>query len=440
MAHIKPDFKSTPGPTSIEIRRCLGLDWLPELIDLRRLVWEQETGLLSEEKLVDDNDRQGVHFLVYDSTNNNRLVASTCAVLAERSNFAAHTRLPEKVLRETMVSTRSTVHPDYRGNGLFSLLVYLAGREGRMQERRWLAAYMEPGMAAGRKVSGARNLEKVASRRVEGRDGSYEVVTIAEDVNYVMSNSFRRIPEHLHPYLRETFFVDEVVGEVMSGARRFYEGPWFKAVENGELTRRQYITTLAEMHTYVRWTTRLLGTVIGITSDPELRKHYLRHLGGEIDHEVMLENDIDQLGFDVDYIKNHHSPSEHIRTFMSLQESLSFGPRRDPSLFLAAPFAAEALSAFLKKEFVEKLSRNIASWGVDNPSRAMTFITSHADFDGGTDGHWEAMRRILHRHLKGERELREFLSIVRLAQNSLLRAFSSFVEGTDIFAASPLES
>ncbi len=81
----------------------------------------------------------------------------------------------------------------------------------------------------------------------------------------------------------------------------------------------------------------------------------------------MLEHDIAHLGFDVDYVRHRMVPSEHIRAFMQLQESLCTGPRRDPSLFLAAPFAAEAPSGFLTKEFIEQLSRTIASWGVTDP-------------------------------------------------------------------------
>lgn len=359
---------------------------------------------------------------------------------AEHSDFAAHSRLPDDVLRDTVYSTRSTVHPDYRGGGLFSLLVYLGAREGRMRGRRWVAAFIESAAASGCKFTGALDLKQVPRRHERGRDGEFELVAVAEDVNYTMSNCFAQIPERFHPYLREHIFADEIVAEVKQGARRFYGGPWFKAVEAGSLTRRQYVTTVAEIHAYVRWTTRLLGIAIGLSADPELRRHYVNHLSGELDHEVMLENDLAYLGVDVDYVRERMSPSEHIRTFMSVQESLCTGPRRDPSLFLAAPFAAESLSAFLEKEFIEALSKNIASWGVADPRRAMSFITSHAEFDGGAHGHWEAIRRILPGHIKGEYELREFLSIIRLAQNSLLGAFSSFVEGTDIFAAMPQET
>jgi len=191
------------------------------------------------------------------------------------------------------------------------------------------------------------------------------------------------------------------------------------------------------MHIYVRWTTRLLGTVIGVTSDRELRRHYIRHLQGEIDHEIMLERDIAHLGYDVDFVKHHMSPTEDIRAFMSLQESLCTGPRRDPSLFLAVPLAIEALTAFLNQEFLGQLSENIAAWGVNDTSRAMTFLTSHIRTDGGTDGHWDATRQILHHYLEGERELQEFLSIVRLVQESQHKAFTSYATTTDIFVAAP---
>jgi hypothetical protein len=421
--------------SSLEIKRCVGGQCFGELAELRRLVWVRETGLLTEEELFGDDDQQGIHLLICDVDHGDRVVASTCAVEAERSFFAHHTGFAEHVLRDAVVSTRSTVHPDYRNKGLFSLLLYLGTREGRKAGRRWVAAFLEPGAVPGRVISGARDLKQVPPYYVRGGVSTYEVVATAVDVNYVMSNCFRRIPADLLPYLREHFFVDEIVDEVMRGARRFHEGPWFRAVEKSQLTRWQYYRTLAEMHLYVRWTTRLLGATVGITADPELRRHYLQHLGGEIDHELMLENDIAQLGFDVDYVKHYLTPSEDIRTFMSLQESLCCGPRRDPSLFLAVPFAIEALTAFLTGEFLEQLAANIASWGVAEPARAMTFITAHLRSDGGTDGHWDAARQILHRHLAGEKELQEFLSIVRLVQSSLHRAFTAWVTAPDIFVA-----
>src|SRR5262245_37462040 len=123
------DSERSSSALCVEIRRFLGTDCPPELVELRRLVWEQETGLLAAEGLFNDNDRRGVHVLVYERANANRLIASTCAVEAEHSDFAVHTRLPEDVLRDTMFSTRSTVHPDYRGGGLLSLLIYLGSRE-----------------------------------------------------------------------------------------------------------------------------------------------------------------------------------------------------------------------------------------------------------------------------------------------------------------------
>src|SRR4051812_2377305 len=102
---------ATPGSAelaSLGIRRYPGEDCPTELVELRRLVWEQEMGLLPEGGLLDANDRRGVHLLVYDGE---RLIASACAVEAEESDFAEHTRFPGDVLRDTMFLTRSTVHP-----------------------------------------------------------------------------------------------------------------------------------------------------------------------------------------------------------------------------------------------------------------------------------------------------------------------------------------
>jgi hypothetical protein len=424
--------------SSIDISVCHGIDVPSELHELRRIVWGEETGLLADDELFNGNDRQGVHILVYEIENGRRLIAATCAIPAENSDFAIHTGLSDDVLRDTIVSTRSTVHPDYRGSGLLSLLIYLGARAGRMQGRRWLAGFIEPGMSPGRKVSGVKDLPNVPPRRVKGRDREYEVICAAIEVNQGMFNCFERIPEPLQVYLREHFFTDEIVTAVMAGAKSFYEGAWFRAIQEGTLTRWQYLCSLAQMHQYVRWTTRLLGAVVGITMDRDLRRHYLRHLDGEVDHELMLENDIRHLGGDVDYVKHGMPPADDILAFMALEESLCTGPRRDPALFLAVPFAMEALGAFLTQDFFRRLSATIESWRVSSPARAMTFLAVHASEDGGADGHWDAARRILHRYVTSEKALAEFLSIIRVIHDNMDRAFTVIATSTDIFAAKPV--
>jgi hypothetical protein len=429
--------KAHLSDSAIEIRRVAGTQCPPELIELRQHVWSQETGLLPEGGLFNDNDANAVHILVYDMANGGRLVASTCAIEAERSDFADHSHLPRAVLQDAIVSTRSTVHPDYRGGSLFPLLVYLGAREGRMRGRRWITGFIERDQSLARKITGAIDLVQVPPRKVSGRRHEYEVVAIGGEVNCVMSNCFHHIPQAFHSYLSEHCFVEEIIAEVERGAKRFHGGPWFQAVNRCELTKWQYFLTLANMHAYVRWTTRLLGTVVGITADQGLRKHYLNHLGGEIDHELMLENDIARLGFDVEYVKQRFCPSDDVFAFMSLQEALCAGPRRNPSLFLAVPLAMEALAALLPEDFLEVLSRNIASWGVKEPKRVISFLASHIREDGGTDGHWDAARQILHRHVKSEEVLQEFLATIRLVHDSKHRAFTSYVHGPDLFAAHP---
>jgi hypothetical protein len=423
--------------SSLQITRCPGTERPPELAELRRLVWHEETGLLNADALFNDNDRHGVHYLVYDPHADGQLVAATCAVKAEHSDFAAHSQLADEVLRDTMLSTRSTVHPDYRRRGLLSLLIYLGGREGRMAGRRWLAGYLERGTTPGKKVTGAVELSHVPPRRVWGRHGEYEVVATAAETDPVLSNCFEHLPQELKQYLREHCFAEEIVAQVMSGARRFYESPWCRAAESGTLTRWQYLRTLAEMHLYVRWTTRLLGTVVGICADASLRRHYLRHLEGEIDHEVQLEHDIAELGGDLDFINRRMAPADDIRAFMALQESLCSGLRRDPQLFMAVPFAMESLTAFLTQEFLDRLAATIASWGVDAPREAMTFLACHIQSDGGVDGHWDAARQILSQYVCDEAKLQEFLSTVRLVQSLIERAFTSFTMAPDLFAARP---
>ena len=205
----------------------------------------------------------------------------------------------------------------------------------------------------------------------------------------------------------------------------FHRTAFFQRTHDGTLTRDQYINSVANNHQFVRWTTRLLGRVVGITHERELRKHFIEHLKGEVDHEILLENDLRHLGADVDYVKNHMAPSPHIRQFMAIQESVA-AFHRNPTWFLAVPFSVESASAFLTSDFIDALKRCVAGWDIANPGRACTFLSSHISTDGGDDGHWEATRRILRHSCRTDADLQQMCAISRAVMNALTSAYDSY--------------
>ena len=213
--------------------------------------------------------------------------------------------------------------------------------------------------------------------------------------------------------------------------------PYFKAAHDGTLSREQYIYSLSNLHQFVRWTTRLLGRAVSLSDDPELRSHFLNHLSGEVNHEVILETDLAALGpdVDVDYVVHSMVPNLATQELMVVQESL-IGFHEDPVLFMAAPFAA-GFAANVTTEFIKGLTVCMERWGVPNPKKALVFFASHVHFDGGDDGHWALTRDILATHLDTDMRLQQFLNAVRLAMNGFIHCYASYVDTLGIWTAEP---
>jgi hypothetical protein len=183
---------------------------------------------------------------------------------------------------------------------------------------------------------------------------------------------------------------------------------------------------MAGWYQFVKWTTRLLASVISVTDGSALRRHYIKHLSGVIDHERLIENDLRHLGGDLDFVKHHLAPSRHIRKFMSVQESVaSF--HRDPRLFLAIPLTIEGMSGRLSKEIGEGLAACVKKWGFD-PAKATTFLSSHVVTDGSEDGHWIQTARMVKKHIRDDNSLRNFLEIAAIVDEAISGALSDYLD------------
>ncbi len=339
---------------------------------------------------------------------------------------------PRPEPRGAALADRGFLVPEARGRGLEALLLYVAVR----QARRGGARAVVVGTGGEARTLGAKDgyaaavlrapLVKGAPARgadgVEGDPGARWACSTAHEAGH---RAFVALPPELQAFVAERLFVEELEATVRGRCADFHRAGFFRRIIDGTLTRQQYVESVANNHQFVRWTTRLLGRMVGITADKELRHHYLQHLKGEIDHEVLLENDLAHLGADVDYVKDDMVPAAPIQQFMYVQESLA-GFHADPVLFLAVPFSIESATAFLTREFVGALKSCIASWGIEHPGRACTFLTSHIHTDGGEDGHWEATRVVLRRHLRTERKLQQALNVVHLVMDSITRAYDDY--------------
>jgi hypothetical protein len=284
-------------------------------------------------------------------------------------------------------------------------------------------------VAAG--ITRAVPMQGVAPFTYTGHQGRELVLrAVQADVNYALYHCWKDLRAVPRGFVADHLLADEVIRTVLRLTTLFYENPWFQRVSARTLTRGQYVDFLANNHQFVRWTTRILARVAGLAADRELRNHYLHHLSGEIDHELLIERDLAYIGADVEYVREHMSPCVDVGHFMGVQESI-VGFRADPFLLLAVPIAIESLTAHLPESFLIDLEANVRGWGYDEPANATSYLRSHIPVDGGMDGHWERTRQVISRFLKTEPETQRFVTVVRMVIIALDRALRSYVRHPD---------
>jgi thiaminase len=242
----------------------------------------------------------------------------------------------------------------------------------------------------------------------------------------VLSQAAQACHEVRQPLL-PSFLTGEVIETVYAFVTRMYQTGFFKAVQEGTLTREQYISVLSQSHHYVRYTTRILGRCIAHAQTPELRNHFIKHLTGEINHELIIEKDLEHLGTDPTYVREQMTPNTPTYQFL-LAELCFISHFQDPLLLMAAPLAAEGIATHLQQAFVDDLQAIIACWGIEHPGQATQFVSSHINFDGGEDGHWEGSAKLLADYLTDEIKLRWFLAALAVCTEALEQCYTAGVE------------
>ncbi len=401
-----------------------------DILKLRHQVYCNETNLLSEDELVSKNDESGTHFCLYYE---GKLIGTILGVKTEDSIFPEWSGIPKTHLIKTYYATRGIISPECRHRGLFFLLMYLIGREGRILGRDKIVAYMEGLDTVATRVNKAQRLNGIPPQRYQGNQGrEYLLYPVQMDIGYGLYRCWSFLSTPLREVAAKHLLADEVIRTVKRLTSQIYdENPYFRHISEGTLTQNQYVEFLANSHQFVRWTTRILARIAGVTNHRQLRNHYLSHLSGEIDHETIIESDLTYLGAEVDYVMAYMVPSVDIGLFRCVQESMA-AFHADPYKLLAVPIAIEGLTAHLSGQFLSRLEDCIANWGCDEPKRATGYLRSHATFDGGVDGHWETTKKQIETFLKTEADTREFILIVRMVLTAMDRALASYVEQPDL--------
>jgi hypothetical protein len=312
------------------------------------------------------------------------------------------------------------------------LALYGAARRARVEGYATLAAHVcDPR----RSVTGPLDLVALPAAELRERVGDRTrlLTPVAQRVDIAAHRAFEAWADAGGPLPDPALFGAEVEETIERWILDLYGRGFFRAVSEGTLAREQLVYALSNMHQFVRWTTRLLGLAVGSSHPRRLRDHFLAHLSGEINHELIIERDLAHLGADVAYVVERMAPSPGTRHFMAVQESL-VAMHRDPLAFMASPLAAEGVASHLTPDFLQALEAVVAGWDVPEPRKAITFFTSHVQTDGGDDGHWETTLGLVRDHLRTEAHLAGFLGGLRASMAALTRAYDEYVDDLAVFS------
>jgi hypothetical protein len=352
--------------------------------------------------------------VVSGSSQGSATVARAESVLAPGSVVSG----PEG-LRTALVLSHFRLAPD-APRGAVAVLAYAALRAGRVLGRTALLASREalsPGLQDLLELSPLAGSQELMAGRID--------IALHRTASKAHADGEALLP---------SFLVHEVLETVRRYVDRVMDSGFFRAVMDGTLSREQYIHVLSQTHQYVRYTTRILGLCVAHSHVTELRDHFLHHLREEINHEQIIERDLAHLGADPLYVRDVMAPNGATNQFL-LTELALISYFQDPLLLTAAPLAAEGISAHLSREWLSRLERLVAGWGLQAPDRACRFFASHVGFDGGEDGHWEGSVRLLEKYLVDEKRLRDYLAAFQACGQSLLHCYVASVEEAALWAA-----
>ena len=363
-----------------------------------------------------------------------RCLASGVVFPAETGSLARLTGLDARDLAESVGIANVYVDPETQ---LLPVITYLLLRRARIWERHTALAHVDAALLGGaRDLARWQPLTNLASLR--GLPGGSPRVPVAQRIDIAIHEAYQAMNQSQRDFVQQ-FFVPEAVETLEIHIDRFFKTEFFRAVHESRLSREQYVYSMSNLHQFVRFTTRLIGRAVSLSSDEDLRNHWLHHLSGEINHEKIIEKDLEFLGADVDYVVHHMVPNKHNQQFMVVQES-AIAFHQDPVLFMAAPFAAEGWTARLDQRFMDGLEKSIRSWGIETPRHVTGFLASHINYDGGDDGHWEGTRKILERYITSDQMLQRFLNLVHLAMEAFENSYSSYVTEQRLWSARPARS
>jgi hypothetical protein len=397
------------GPAAESERSLPGLSALPEWI--------------AEEQI-------GAGAVLIRLTEGERVLGTIVATRGEDSAAAGQFGVHKADLEKCVYLSKLELDAEADRDAVVPMLMYSAMRRGRIWRRHQVAvATVDDGTPLSRRFA----LEPVPGvRAIEGNNGTQYRLK-AQRLDYAMDRAFDAATTSGQNIAPE-FLVQEILDTLDDYVARVWETKYFRSVYAGTLARQQYVYMLSNMYQFVRFTTRLLGRAVGHSATTELRTHFIRHLQGEVNHELIIERDLAYMGEDVRFVMERMVPNREMRQFMSAQESM-IGFYHDPILLMTAPLAAEGVAGQLTQRYIDCLHACVAKWGIREPLKATRFYTSHIQTDGGEDGHFAATVSVLASHITSETTLQRFLSVLNVTTEAIERGYDAFIDDAAIWSA-----
>ncbi|CAM2063837.1 hypothetical protein SCOR_00640 [Sulfidibacter corallicola] len=354
------------------------------------------------------------------------------AILSPAANgrFDALIRLPEAALTPTLFLNGICIATDYDTPDTLAGLAYLALRRGRIEGFKNVVVLLPPDEDELATVLHLAPLTHLKPVKIDGT--TFEA--FAAKMDLATLRAFETCDGKIRATLKK-HFIHEIIETHRRWLERFNQGSWYRAIAGGTISREQYVRSLQNLHQYVRQSTRLAARAIAYAAQDDIRDHFMNHMRGEINHELVIEHDLEHLGEDVAYVKHRMLPDSATNEFMMVQES-TIGFHRDSLLFLACSMATEGITANLPPSFMEGLHRAIANWGVDQPKKACRFLASHIQFDGGDDGHFQMVADTIRKFIDHESKLQQFLKVLRAAMKTFERGFNANIDDMHLWSAS----
>jgi len=407
---------------NIHLRKLEQMDNPEHLFDLRKDIYHEEMRKIPLDSIVEEDDKKAIHILAYYA---DELIGAIRVLPAIDSELLQNESQMEGAV---WCVGRLMIKKSFRGSSLPSLLMYVMSSFLRNQEcEKLVTFYPKDHHFSTKTVYQAKPLNIIRHHKFDAETDVYCQLHQFPEIEWLTykafsllrSDSWRKIAieQVAIPFLKE--FVIKKISQI-------HNNLWFQKVRQKTLSREQYIDTLGNNLKFVQWTTKILARVASITSDRALRNHFLGHMRGEVDHDLWIEDDLNYLGADVKYYRDHKVPEPEIADFMNCQESI-VSHYRSPVHYLAVPLTIEAMTAFWPPADMESLKDCVRVWGYSDPAKATKFYSSHIHSDGKAEvGHWHQTFNLLPSYISSEYDVSKMYQIASCVSSSLDRAWEKF--------------